>query len=118
MKLIALDLDGTLLNNKSIISKKNAEAIKYAQDKGIEITISTGRPHFDVCSICKKANISTHIIGSNGASIHFKDKKELYSIGIDKKDVKEILHWLTDKTFIMKYLQIEPFILLSMGKIC
>ncbi|MCW6108735.1 HAD hydrolase family protein, partial [Clostridium sporogenes] len=64
MKLIALDLDGTLLNNKSIISKKNAEAIKYAQDKGIEITISTGRPHFDVCSICKKANISTHIIGS------------------------------------------------------
>ncbi|AUM95508.1 Cof-type HAD-IIB family hydrolase [Clostridium botulinum] len=99
MKLIALDLDGTLLNNKSIISNENRDAIRYAQNKGVEITISTGRPHFDVCSICEKANISTHIIGNNGASIHFKDKKKLYSIGIDKNDVKEILHWLTDKNF-------------------
>lgn len=99
MKLIALDLDGTLLNNKSIISNENAAAIRYAQNKGVEVTISTGRPHFDVCSICEKANISTHIIGNNGASIHSKDKKKLYSIGIDKKDVKEILHWLTDKNF-------------------
>ncbi|NFA60297.1 Cof-type HAD-IIB family hydrolase [Clostridium sporogenes] len=99
MKLIALDLDGTLLNNKSLISNENIDAIRYAQNKGIEVTISTGRPHFDVCSICEKANISTHIIGNNGASIHFKDKKKLYSIGINKKDVKEILYWLTDKNF-------------------
>ncbi len=75
MKLIALDLDGTLLNNKSLISNENIDAIRYAQNKGVEVTISTGRPHFDVCSICEKANISTHIIGNNGASIHFKDKK-------------------------------------------
>ncbi|EJO5349647.1 Cof-type HAD-IIB family hydrolase, partial [Clostridium botulinum] len=60
---------------------------------------STGRPHFDVCSICKKANISTHIIGNNGASIHFKDKQKFFSIGIDKRDVKEILHWLTCQNF-------------------
>ncbi len=118
MKLIALDLDGTLLNNKSIISNENADAIRYAQNKGVEVTISTGRPHFDVCSICEKANISTHIIGNNGASIHFKDKKKLYSIGIDKKDAKEILHWLTDKNFIMKYLLIKLSIHLLMEKIC
>ncbi len=43
MKLIALDLDGTLLNNKSIISNENADAIRYAQNKGVEVTISTGR---------------------------------------------------------------------------
>ncbi|MDS1002413.1 Cof-type HAD-IIB family hydrolase [Clostridium sporogenes] len=99
MKLIALDLDGTLLNNKSLISNENIDAIRYAQNKGVEVIISTGRPHFDVFSICEKANISTHIIGNNGASIHFKDKKKLYSIGIDKKDVKGILYWLTDKNF-------------------
>ncbi len=60
IKLIALDLDGTLLNNKSIISNENRDAIRYAQNKGVEITISTGRPHFDVCSICEKQYIYTY----------------------------------------------------------
>ena len=44
MKLIALDLDGTLFNNKSQISKENIKAIKEATAAGINVVISTGRP--------------------------------------------------------------------------
>ncbi|WP_251861713.1 Cof-type HAD-IIB family hydrolase [Clostridium sp. Marseille-Q2269] len=99
MKLIALDLDGTLLNNDNVISKENAEAIKYAQSNGIEVTLSTGRSHFDASSICEKANICTHIISNNGASIHNKHNTKLYSLCIDKNHVKEILHWLDLNNF-------------------
>ena len=44
MKLIALDLDGTLFNNKSQISRENIKAIKEATASGINVVISTGRP--------------------------------------------------------------------------
>lgn len=50
MKLIALDLDGTLFNNKSQISKENIKAIKEATAAGINVVISTGRP-FEGCRL-------------------------------------------------------------------
>ncbi len=43
-KLIAVDMDGTLLNSQEEISEKTIEAIKKAVDKGIVFTLSTGRP--------------------------------------------------------------------------
>lgn len=116
MKLIALDLDGTLLNNDCIISSENAKAIRYAQKKGAEITISTGRSHFDASSICKKADISTHIISNNGAAVHWKDEKKLYSIGINKKDVEEILKLLTYKNFYYEVSTNDDIFMPSNGK--
>ena len=50
MKLIATDLDGTLLNSNHEVSKENAEALRLAQKKGIEIAIATGRTHSDAIS--------------------------------------------------------------------
>lgn len=44
IKLIALDLDGTLLNGKKQISKTNQEALLEARKKGVKVVITTGRP--------------------------------------------------------------------------
>ena len=44
IKLVALDLDGTLFNKESIISKRNLDTIKKASELGIAVVISTGRP--------------------------------------------------------------------------
>ncbi|MQW22636.1 MULTISPECIES: Cof-type HAD-IIB family hydrolase [unclassified Lactococcus] len=44
IKLIALDLDGTLLNAKKEVSKENIAAIKKAREKGVHVVITTGRP--------------------------------------------------------------------------
>lgn len=44
IKLVALDLDGTLFDNSSRISKRNLTAIRSITDKGIHVVISTGRP--------------------------------------------------------------------------
>lgn len=43
-KLLALDLDGTLLNEKKEISAKNKETLKKAQGQGCQIVLTTGRP--------------------------------------------------------------------------
>ena len=43
-KLIALDMDGTLLNSKKEISEKNREAIKKAKELGVYVVLASGRP--------------------------------------------------------------------------
>ena len=43
IKLIALDLDGTLLNSEKQLSEKDRAALAYAAEKGIEIVPATGR---------------------------------------------------------------------------
>ena len=52
-KLIAIDLDGTLLNSYGEVSIKNREAIKNAISKGVEIVLASGRP---VASVKNLAN--------------------------------------------------------------
>ena len=45
IKLIVSDMDGTLLAHDSSISKGNIEAIRYAQSKGVQFAIATGRDY-------------------------------------------------------------------------
>lgn len=99
MGFIAIDLDGTLLNHQNEISEENIKAIKYAQEKGIEVVISTGRAYFDVQTICEKAGISTFVIGTNGSTIHSKDGKKVSSITIAKDRVADIVKWLDERNY-------------------
>ena len=43
-KIIATDMDGTLLNSRNLISNENREAIIQAQEKGCKIVLASGRP--------------------------------------------------------------------------
>lgn len=99
MGYIAIDLDGTLLNHQNKISEENIKAIKYAQESGIEVVISTGRAYFDVQNICEKAEISTFVIGTNGSTIHSKDGMKISSITIAKDRVEAIVKWLDERNF-------------------
>lgn len=70
IKLIALDLDGTLYNTNGQISDKNREVLKYAIDRGITVVISTGRPYVGLpLSDLKEIGID-YAITSNGAGIY------------------------------------------------
>ena len=47
IKLIAIDLDGTLLNSEKKIPKENISAIQAAAQAGVKIVLCTGRPRKD-----------------------------------------------------------------------
>lgn len=59
IKLVALDLDGTLFDNSSRISERNLTAIRSITDKGIHVVISTGRPFEGIPLTRSKAPGST-----------------------------------------------------------
>ena len=94
MKLIAIDLDGTLLHSDHKISRENAEAIKFAQNLGIEVSICTGRYYADAKALIDEAGIKTHIISNNGASVCSKDGEFLETFELDSSALKDAVDWL------------------------
>nr|WP_249436006.1 Cof-type HAD-IIB family hydrolase [Paenibacillus sp. Marseille-Q4541] len=104
IKLIAIDLDGTLLNTESQISSENADAIRSAQNSGIHVTIATGRAHADVRAICKKAGLVTPVIAANGATTHDENENRLDSIPMDRNTATKALEWLEEHDFYYEVL--------------
>lgn len=66
MKLITVDLDGTLLAEDSTISEENITAIHQAQKAGHIVAVSTGRSVDDVQEILRKAGLECPITAGNG----------------------------------------------------
>ena len=99
VKLIAIDLDGTLLNDEIKISDRNIEAIKTANERGIEIVIATGRANFDAATLFKEIGFNPWIIATNGATIHRPDGRLYQSIPLEKKRAIEMLSQLENEQF-------------------
>lgn len=69
IKLIALDIDGTLLNSSYEVSKANREAILQAEKKGIYVILATGRMYRSANHFAEYFNSNMPIITYNGAMI-------------------------------------------------
>lgn len=90
MKLIATDLDGTLLNEMGKVSKENSAAIQHALNQEIEVVVATGRAYGTAAKELKKAGLNLPIIGLNGAVLYTTDEQATQSIPLDKKTAREI----------------------------
>ena len=67
ISLLALDLDGTLLNHRGQISERNLVAIKSARAKGVRIALVTGRRFRDSRPVALELGPDTSLISHNGA---------------------------------------------------
>ncbi len=97
MSLIAIDLDGTLLNESCEISAENAAAVRRAQQSGVIVAISTGRMHFDVREICRRAAIKTPIVSANGGIVHDEAGNLLYNAAMEREAVLAAVNWLEEQ---------------------
>lgn len=70
IKLIAVDMDGTLFNNESKISKTDRDAIRNAVQKGIHVVISTGRPYIGIPKEILLESGVEYAITTNGAALY------------------------------------------------
>lgn len=67
IRLLATDIDGTLLNPKFQISEGDLTALRRAQAAGIEVVLVTGRRHAFAMPIAKQLGFNLWVISSNGA---------------------------------------------------
>jgi Cof subfamily protein (haloacid dehalogenase superfamily) len=67
IRLIATDIDGTLLNPQFQISPDDLSALRKAHDSGIEVVLVTGRRHTFALPIAQQLGFDLWLISSNGA---------------------------------------------------
>ena len=91
-KIAVIDLDGTMLNQYGIVTQNTKDAIKEAQNKGIEIIIASGRPIDSIKAIAKQIESKKYFISGNGAIIYDISKDEtIYENTIKKQKALEII---------------------------
>ena len=73
IKLIASDMDGTLLNSDHKIPNENVELIKFAQKNGIQFVVATGRAYYEALPALNYENIKCDVISFNGGIIYDKN---------------------------------------------
>ena len=94
IKLIASDMDGTLLNNDHDIDKETVEAIRKAEEAGIIFAISTGREYDSVKVVLDKHNIKAQCVLSNGAEYRDEDGNIIEVLNIKQESAREIVEIL------------------------
>lgn len=91
-KLVAIDIDGTLLNSKGEMTDRTKQVLRKASEQGIYIVLTSGRLTDTVEKFCNEIGADKYLIAENGASIINLQTKELeFSKYISKDVVNKVL---------------------------
>jgi Cof subfamily protein (haloacid dehalogenase superfamily) len=96
MKLIAIDLDGTLLSQHTHITQENVQAIRKAQSQGHIVMICSGRAPEDIQEILKEYELSCPLAGSNGTVVQ-AEGKTLGMVSMNRENIVQIAKKLDDE---------------------
>lgn len=78
IRLIAFDMDGTVLNDEKKILKETKEALEQAARAGIEIVPATGRPFCGISDEIYRLDGVRYVLTTNGAGIYERDQKLVF----------------------------------------
>ena len=99
-KLVAIDLDGTLLNSFGEVSENTKKALLEAKNRGVEIVLSSGRPISSTESLALELGVDNYLISGNGAAVYDIKKQEiLYDRFLTKEQVLEIAKLCEENSF-------------------
>lgn len=91
-KLIAVDLDGTMLNSYGIVTENTKNVIKNVINKGTDVIIASGRPIDSIKAIAKEIGSENYFIAGNGALVYdIKNDEVVYEKYMPKEKVLEII---------------------------
>lgn len=85
-RLICIDMDGTLLNEKGEVPLENQKALQEAHKKGVTIALSTGRNYRCASIFSDMIGVSGPVIAANGAQIGTREQKEPIFISVMSKE--------------------------------
>lgn len=92
VKLIALDMDGTLLNSQGEISKKDRETLRRAAKEGVALAIATGRAYTELpIEMLYDVGVRYAITGNGSAVYRLPDQECLLLDGLDNEVLYQIL---------------------------
>lgn len=93
IKLLALDLDGTLLDTSSRVPEANAHALRLAQQAGVQVALCTGRNLTETRAFNAQLDASADwaVIANGAAVLRFSDKTQIAFDGLDDRMCRTVL---------------------------
>lgn len=92
IKLLALDLDGTTLNSSGEVTGANRSAVRAAEERGVLVTIATGRRFRDAQPVGLDLELNAPLITHNGALLKYAASEETVSCSLlSTRDSLEIV---------------------------
>ena len=106
IKLIASDMDDTLLNSKNVISERNGATIRKAIDAGIVFLIATGRMYVSVKPYADALGLDVPLVTYNGALVKgSKSGKVYYEHPLKLATALELLDYCKEKDYYIQSYQ-------------
>ncbi|MGH9523181.1 MAG: Cof-type HAD-IIB family hydrolase [Terriglobales bacterium] len=96
IRLVAIDIDGTLLNSQFQISDRNLATLRRAHGTGIEIILVTGRRHSFALPIAESIGFPLWLISSNGAVTKSAAGEFFHSDFLPAVTARKLLAWMND----------------------
>lgn len=90
-KVIASDLDGTLLNAEHQVDPFTIATVRALEAQGVHIVIATGRHYCDVAGIRDVLGIRPYLITSNGARVHSPDGDVIFADNLQPQIVQRLV---------------------------
>lgn len=90
-KVIATDLDGTLLNSEHQLDPFTVATVRRLAGEGVHFVIATGRHYCDVAGIRDVLGIRPYLVTSNGARVHAPDDTMIHSSNLSSQAVRRLV---------------------------
>jgi len=120
IKLIALDIDGTLLDSQGNLPPANAEAIAAAKSREVMVTLVTARQRLTAAPVAASLHLSGPLVLHNGASVWLpQEDRELLRLTIDLEHARAIAAYADERQYeLITTIDEETFLRCQPGKKC
>ena len=103
-RIVASDLDGTLLDTNHQLSEFSKETLSALHQAGFTFVFATGRHHVDVSGIRQSVGIPAYMITSNGARVHDQNDQVMFSKNVPCEYVQPVIDMISSDQQIFIHL--------------
>ena len=104
IRLVAVDMDGTLLGPDGRVSDRNAHVIRCMQNMGVELLICTGRSYEDALLPLEEAGLKASVVCMNGASTYDVRGRRIGKVELAGTQVERIVECCKDEGVIFDFM--------------
>jgi Cof subfamily protein (haloacid dehalogenase superfamily) len=99
-RLLAIDIDGTLVNSRDELTPATRAALARASDAGIQVVLATGRRYSRTLHLVEPLAIEVPLVTANGALVkHPRDHRTLYQAEFDQDVLRQSLQVMAERGF-------------------
>jgi Cof subfamily protein (haloacid dehalogenase superfamily) len=96
IRVLAVDIDGTLTNPQFHISARDVEALRAAHRAGVQIILATGRRHDHALPVARELDVPVVLISSNGALVRSSDGQTLFAECLPAATARKLIRHMND----------------------